>query len=77
MRVYAVGENVLANCGTKKQPDWIPGIVISREIGQKPCYVKLTRPSDGSDEWFFPDSFLIQDVKRNRRKHGIAEREES
>lgn len=72
MRVYVKDQRVLANCGTKDAPDWIPGVVIERDDfgrgGNRPCLVKLDRPSDGSDQWYFPDNSLVQDNARNRRK---------
>lgn len=72
MRVYVKGQRVLANCGTKDKPDWIPGVVVEREDfgrgGNRPCRVKLDVPSDDRDEWYFPDNSLVQDNSRNRRR---------
>ena len=72
MQAYVIGERVLANCGTRKQPDWIPGLVIDRQISQyQPVMVRLDEESDGETEWNFPDSYLIADNKRNRKRKGL------
>jgi hypothetical protein len=45
-KIFAVGDRVLANCGTRKSPDWVVGVVVEVEdfnsrLIQRPYRVKL------------------------------------
>lgn len=78
MRYYVKDQKVLANCGTRDEPDWIPGKVIETAdrllVGNShPYRVRLERESDGKDTWCFPASFIIADNRRNRRNKGLPQ----
>lgn len=77
MRYYPAGTRVLANCGSRKNPEWIPGVVIIHEfvvrLGER-HFVKLAHvDKDGKDEYWFPVGCLIEDNPRNRRNKNITD----
>jgi len=72
MRYYAKGQNVLANCGTKEEPEWIPGVVLSSHCGYgRPYQIKLEQENDGLDTWYFPTNLVINDTRRNRKRYQL------
>lgn len=76
-RYYTAGQFVLANCGTRQEPEWIPGRVIEvyplyYDGITHPYRIELERESDGKTTWNFPPSFVMADTPRNRRRHGIC-----
>jgi len=72
-RYYVKNQTVLANCGTKDEPVWIPGVVIELTFDQyRPYQVRLESKSDGRNTWYFPTSLIIDDNRRNRRNKGVA-----
>jgi len=73
-RYYVKNQAVLANCGTRDEPDWIPGIVIELTFDQyRPYRVKLEQESDDKDTWYFPSLFVIDDNRRNRRNKNVPQ----
>lgn len=77
MRYYPKDTKVLANCGTRKEPEWIPGIVLERlfnlRSGEDRHYVELERnDSDGKNKYWFSLSYLMEDNPRNRKRKGVA-----
>ena len=71
MRYYVKDQPVLANCGDRHDPDWIPGVVINVDFSHRPYQIELERPSDGQTIWYFAASLVIDDNKRNRRRKGL------
>lgn len=72
-RYYVKGQEVLANCGTKDEPDWIPGIVIELTFCQyRPYQVRLEKESAGKNVWYFPAGLIIDDNRRNRKNKGVS-----
>ena len=75
MRYYDDGERVLANCGSRTEPRWQPGLVLEREgapYSRDSVLVRLDREDDGRQEWYFTDLLLIRDNARNRRAKGLV-----
>jgi hypothetical protein len=73
IKYFKVGQNVLANCGSRRHPDWIPGTVTEvTDSVNYPYRVRLERPSDGKDEWYFPKVSIKSDTPRNRRKERLS-----
>lgn len=71
-RYYVKDQEILANCGTRDEPDWIPGVVIELIFDQcRPYQVKLEQASDGNDTWYFPPFCIIDDNRRNRRNKDV------
>ena len=71
-RYYVKGQEILANCGTREKPDWIPGVVTELLFSQyQPYEVKLERKSDGEDTWYFSAFLIIDDNRRNRKNKGL------
>lgn len=70
-RYYNIDQRVLANCGTRKEPEWIPGIVIDIEKTHgavtRPYQIRLERMSDGRTVWWFPPGMVAKDTPANRR----------
>jgi hypothetical protein len=76
-RYYVKNQPVLASCGTKDEPDWIPGTVTDLTFCQyRPYRVTLERESDGKMAWNFPASLIIDDNRRNRRNKGVPYKED-
>lgn len=49
-RYYVKDQHVLANCGTREEPEWIPGIVEELTFSQyRPYGIRLERESWGAD----------------------------
>lgn len=72
MRYYPKGTDVIANCGTRKVPEWIEGKVVEYEfiphMGER-HRVKLIRPDkDGKDIYWFSVGYLIENNARNRKR---------
>lgn len=73
MRYYVKGQTILANCGTKDAPNWMPGTITDTIISQYyPYEVELEQECDGNKIWYFPASCIVDDNRRNRRNKGLA-----
>lgn len=74
-RIFTFGCPVIANCGTRKNPEWITGEVVETAwyMGEQRYCVKLVQcDKDGKDVYWFPGSLLIADTVRNRLRKGVA-----
>ena len=72
-RFYVKGQQVIANCGTKEEPEWIPGIVLEvYPYAARPYEIKLEQPSEGARTWYFGPYYVIDDNPRNRHRKGLA-----
>lgn len=80
-RYYHKDQRILANCGTRREPDWIPGIVVEdHDDGSawttNPYVVELDEESDGKTRWCFGRYYLMQDTPQNRKRHNLEQAEE-